>query len=140
MKSIISEYINKLNNGTEILNDPILNKGTAFTKEERKQLGLYGLLPPQIFSISEQMDNVLKSFNSKKTNIEKYIYMMGLHDCNETLFYYTVINQLELLLPIIYTPVVGEACKKFASIWRRPRGLYITIDNITQIQQLLKLF
>ena len=70
MKSIISEYINKLDNGTDILNDPILNKGTAFTKEERKQLGLDGLLPPQIFSISEQMDSVLKSFNSKKTNID----------------------------------------------------------------------
>jgi len=124
--------------GTDLLNDPILNKGTAFSKEEREKLGLNGLLPPKIFTIREQHERVLKSFFSKKTNIEKYIYMMGLHDRNETLFYYTVIQNLKTMLPIIYTPVVGEACKKFGSIWRRPRGLFLTINHKNKIKKVLK--
>lgn len=128
---------NNLNSGQDLLNDPIYNKGTGFTERERIDLGLEGLLPPKVFTINEQKERVLKSFLSKKTNIEKYIYMMGLHDRNETLFYYTVINHLKLMLPIIYTPVVGEACKKFGSIWRKPRGLYLTIHHKNKITNIL---
>ena len=136
MNSIDNNH-NKFNSGQDLLNDPIYNKGTGFTEKERIDFGLEGLLPPKVFTINEQKERVLKSFLSKKTNIEKFIYMMGLHDRNETLFYYTVINHLKLMLPIIYTPVVGEACKKFGSIWRKPRGLYLTIHHKNKITNIL---
>jgi malate dehydrogenase (oxaloacetate-decarboxylating)(NADP+) len=133
--------MNKVNttiSADQLLHDPLLNKGTAFTQKERDLFGLNGLLPPRILSIEEQKKRILKNFNSKQNDIEKYIYLMGLHDRNETLFYNTIIDEIEEMMPIIYTPTVGEACEKFGYLYRRPRGLYISYKDIGKIKNILQ--
>jgi len=95
--------------GRDLLNDPILNRETAFSFEERDQLGLRGLLPEGVESLQQQMGRVLKNFAAKSSDLERYIFLMALQDRNETLFYSTVLSHLKATLPIIYTPTVGEA-------------------------------
>ncbi len=112
--------------GVAILHDPRLNKGTAFTLAERQALELQGLLPPRVFNQEEQQVRILKAYRSQDSDLGKYIYLIALQDRNETLFYRTVMDNIEEMLPIIYTPTVGEACKQFGHIFRRPRGLYLT--------------
>lgn len=130
--------INKMMTAEQLLHDPLLNKGTAFSQKERDLFGLNGLLPPRILTIDEQKTRILKNFNSKQNNIEKYIYLMGLHDRNETLFYRIIIDEIEEMMPIIYTPTVGEACEKFGYLYRRPRGLYISFKDKGNIKSILK--
>ena len=125
-------------NGVDLLHDPKLNKGTAFTEEERDKLALRGLLPPRIFTGKEQSKRVLENFHNKTEDLEKYIYMVALQDRNETLFYRTVIDNVEEIMPIIYTPVVGKACQLFGHIWRRPRGLYLTLNDKGRIAEVLR--
>ena len=105
--------------GVELLHNPILNKGTAFTPKEREALGLEGLLPPHILTQDEQKIKVLSTFREKENNLEKYIYLLSLQDRNETLFYRLVIDEIEEMMPIIYTPTVGKACQEFGHIFRR---------------------
>jgi len=124
--------------GVDLLHDPTLNKGTAFTEEERDKLALRGLLPPRIFTGEEQSKRILENFHNKTNDLEKYIYMVALQDRNETLFYRTVIDNIEEIMPIIYTPVVGKACQLFGHIWRRPRGLYLTINDKGCIADVLR--
>lgn len=124
--------------GTDLLHDPMLNKGTAFTTDERDALKLQGLLPPRIFTQGEQEQRVLENFRRKATDLERYIFLNALHDRNERLFYRVVTNNIKEMMPVIYTPVVGEACKQFAHIFRRPRGLYISIDDRGKIGDVLK--
>jgi len=124
--------------GVDLLHDPTLNKGTAFTEEERDKLALRGLLPPRIFTGEEQSKRILENFHNKTNDLEKYIYMVALQDRNETLFYRTVIDNVEEIMPIIYTPVVGKACQLFGHIWRRPRGLYLTINEKGNIADVLR--
>ncbi|MEE8250618.1 MAG: NAD-dependent malic enzyme [Gemmatimonadales bacterium] len=112
--------------GVAILHDPRFNKGTAFTPAERQALELQGLLPPRVFNQEEQQVRILKAYRSQDSDLGKYIYLIALQDRNETLFYRTVMDNIEEMLPIIYTPTVGEACKQFGHIFRRPRGLYLT--------------
>ena len=112
--------------GVELLHDPFLNKGTAFTQEERAALGLCGLLPPHIHTQDEQVKRVLENFRRKPTDLEKYIFMIALQDRNENLFYRVIMDHLDEMLPIIYTPTVGQACQEYGHIFRRSRGLFIS--------------
>ena len=123
--------------GEELLHNPILNKGTAFTSKERQALGLEGLLPPHILTQDEQKIKVLSTVREKESSLEKYIYLLSLQDRNETLFYRLIIDEIEELMPIIYTPTVGNACQKYGHIFRRPRGLYISCNNKGSIDTLL---
>ncbi len=120
------------------LNDPRFNKGTAFTEAERDALGLRGLLPPRITTLPEQEERILESFHAQSSPLEQYIYLIGLQDRNETLFYRTVVDHLEEMMPILYTPTVGEACLTFGHIFRRPRGLYISADDRGRVTRVLR--
>ncbi len=124
--------------GADLLHDPLLNKGTAFTDTERSVLGLRGLLPPRIHTQGEQVTRVLESFRRKPTDLEKYIYLISLQERNETLFYRVVMDHLDEMMPIIYTPTVGLACQRWGYIFRRSRGLYITAADRGRIVQLLR--
>ncbi|NVM22190.1 MAG: NAD-dependent malic enzyme [Desulfobacterales bacterium] len=123
--------------GVELLHDPTLNKGTAFTEQERDALGLRGLLPPRICSQDEQVMRVLENFQRKPTDLEKYIFMSALQVRNETLFYRVVTDRLEEMAPIIYTPTVGQACQEYGHIFRRPRGIYISSKDKGRMADLL---
>ncbi len=113
----------------ELLHNPLLNKGTAFTADERKQLQLEGLLPPFVMTQEEQKIKVLASVRVQTTDLDKYIYLTSLQDRNEALFYRLVIDEIEEFMPIIYTPTVGQACQEYGHIFRRPRGLYISSND-----------
>ncbi len=123
--------------GYKILTNSTATKSTAFTKQERADLGLRGLLPHAVFSQETQLDRVLKNLRRKVYDIEKYIFLSALQDRNERLFYRTVIDNIEEIMPLIYTPTVGQACKEFAHIFRRPRGFYITPDDRGEIRKIL---
>ncbi|NLO05023.1 MAG: NAD-dependent malic enzyme [candidate division WS1 bacterium] len=122
--------------GPDVLRDPTLNKGTAFTLEERRDLGLEGLLPPAVNTLDSQMQRVVNNLRSKPDPLEQYIYLRSLQDRNETLFHATLIEHLEELAPIVYTPTVGEAVRRFSHIFRSSRGLFITPENIDQIDRI----
>ncbi len=124
--------------GAGLLIDPRLNKGTAFTEAERDALKIRGLLPPHVHTIEEQQARVLENYSKKPNALEKYIFMIALQDRNETLFYRTVIDNIYEMMPIIYTPTVGEACAKFGHIFRQPRGLYISTKHKGQIAKVLR--
>lgn len=115
--------------GVEMLHDPVLNKGTAFSEAERDALGLRGLLPPRVVSPKVQVMRVLDNLHRKPNDLEKYIYMVALQDRNETLFYRVVTDYLEEMMPIIYTPTVGQGCQEYGHIFRRARGLFISSQD-----------
>ena len=123
--------------GFDLLNDPVINKGSAFTVEERDKLKLRGLLPPRIVDIATQQTRVMENFHQKPTDLEKYIHMVGLQDRNETLFYRTVIDNIVEMMPIIYTPTVGQACREFGHIFRRHRGMYLSTDDRGEMRRLM---
>ena len=126
--------------GRMLLENPLLNKGTAFTLEERSELDLHGLLPPRVETLEEQCRRAYKSFSIKPTPILKHIYLRSLQDTNETLFFALVQRHLEEMLPIIYTPVVGQACQRFSDLYRRPRGLYISYPERARMDAMLANF
>jgi malate dehydrogenase (oxaloacetate-decarboxylating)(NADP+) len=121
--------------GVAVLHDPALNKGTAFTEEERERLNLRGLLPPRVLSPGQQLRKVLETVRNKPTDIERYIYLISLQDRNERLFYQLVTSHLAEMMPIIYTPTVGQACQRYAHLWRRPRGLFISAEDRGRVAQ-----
>ena len=123
--------------GIDLLHDAGLNKGTAFTEEERDRLRLRGLLPPRILTQEQQVEKVLENFRGLTTDIEKHIYLISLQDRNERLFYRVVMDHIEEMMPIIYTPTVGEACQLYGHIWRRPRGLFITSKDRGRVADIL---
>lgn len=123
--------------GNFLVECSLTNKGTAFTQDERRDFGLEGLLPPHILSIEEQVGRVYGAYCQQKTDIDKHIYLRGLQDRNETLFYKLVIEHLTEMLPIIYTPIVGEACQRFSEIYRKPRGLFISYPDRERIDRIL---
>ena len=124
--------------GRDLLNDPIRNRATAFTMRERKALGLGGLLPPVVETLERQVARVKEQITQKPTPLEAYIFLMALQDQNETLFYRTVLDHIEMAMPIIYTPTVGEAALQYGAIFRRPRGLYLTADDHGSIAEVLR--
>ena len=123
---------------TFLLHDPALNKGTAFTGEERDELGLRGLLPPRVHSQKGQLRRVLANIRSKSSDLERYIFMIGLQDRNETLFYRAVLDHLEDMLPVIHTPTVGLACQEYGHIFRRPRGIFVSIGDAGHVRKILE--
>ena len=130
--------IEELPKGSQILHEPLLNKGSAFSLKEREALHLNGLLPPRVLTIEQQKNRILENFNNKHNDLEKYIFLIALQDRNETLFYRTITDEIEEMMPIIYTPIVGEACQKYGHIFRRPRGLYISKNDKGNIRNILK--
>ncbi|HEU5304744.1 MAG TPA: NAD-dependent malic enzyme, partial [Gemmatimonadales bacterium] len=127
-----------LKHGLDLLQDPRLNKGTAFTAPERDALRLRGLLPPRLFTIEQQLERIMENFHAQATDLERYIYMVALQDRNETLFYRAVLEHLPEMMPVIYTPTVGEACRRFGHIFRRPRGLYISAEDRGRMVEVLR--
>ena len=127
-----------LYSGVKILHDPVRNKGTAFTHAEREHLKLRGLLPPRVHSQAEQELRVLGNIREKPTDLERYLYLVSLQDRNETLFYRVIMNNIEEMMPIIYTPTVGKACQEFQHIYRNPRGFYISLNDRGQIRDILQ--
>src|ERR1700728_1296746 len=111
--------------GQALLDDPTLNKGTAFSLEERRRLGLEGLLPPSVEGLERQVERVLQHLDTKPTDLERYIYLVGLADRNETLFFRTLMADPARFMPIVYDPTVADACLAFGHIYRRARGMYI---------------
>jgi len=120
-----------------LLSNKVFNKGTAFTQNERKSLGLVGLLPHKIETMDEQSKRVMEQFRAFQGTLEKYIYVQSLKERNETLFYYVLTRNLEEMLPIVYTPTVGEACLNFANIWRVAEGMYISAEVKGSIRSVL---
>jgi len=124
--------------GIDLLHEPTLNKGTAFTEEEREALGLVGLLPPYVNSLETQVIRVMENFHKKPNDLEKYIYLMSLLNRNETLFYRVVMDKIEEMMPIVYTPTVGRACQEYGHIFRRPRGIFISSKDERQVIDVLR--
>ncbi|GAB4367668.1 MAG: NAD-dependent malic enzyme [Calditrichia bacterium] len=131
------EYLEVPFKGSFLAEHPTYNKGTAFSKEERQALDLEGLFPDAVSNLELQKIRTYESFCSKPNDLEKYIYMLSLQDRNETLHYALILDHLAEMLPIVYTPTVGLACQKFSHIFRRPRGLYVTANNIHNIDKVL---
>jgi malate dehydrogenase (oxaloacetate-decarboxylating) len=133
-------YLSVSADGRALLCDPLTNKGTAFTAAERERLRLDGLVPPAIFTIEDQLDRVYENFRAKPTDLERYIHLASLQDRNETLFFRLLHDHIDEMMPIVYTPVVGEACQKFSHIYRRARGLYISFEQQDRIETILRNF
>ncbi len=122
----------------ELLNNQMLNKGTAFTSEERARLGLHGLLPPQVETLDEQVARAYGAYKRKDDDLERHIYLRALEDTNEVLFYRLLLDHIEEMTPIVYTPVVALGCQQFSQIYRRPRGLFISYPLRDSIPALLR--
>lgn len=123
--------------GRALMVDPMLNKGTAFTQDERIELGIQGLLPPSICTIERQLDRVYENYQRQPNDLDRYLYLVALQDRNETLFYRLLSEHVEEMTPIVYTPTVGLACERFSHIYRQPRGLYVTADDVGRMRDLL---
>lgn len=124
--------------GAALKDDPVLNKGTCFTRDEREQLGLLGLLPPSVQSPEEQLERAYGNYLKAGDDVRKYLFLAGLQDRNEHLFSQLVLSHLEEMVPIIYTPTVGKACEQFSHIYRRARGLYVSTADRGRLVELLK--
>ncbi|MCX4165467.1 MULTISPECIES: NAD-dependent malic enzyme [Paraburkholderia] len=123
--------------GYELLADPLLNKGTAFTEAERDLFDLHGLLPPNIGTLEEQVSRRLQVLRSFATDLERYAFLRELQDSNETLFFALLVQNLEELLPVVYTPTVGAGCQQFSKLFRKPRGLFLSLPHKNRIEAIL---
>jgi len=124
--------------GMDLLDTPLLNKGTAFSDTERTQFGLHGLLPPCVETLEEQVARAHEAYARKEDDLERHIYLRALQDNNEVLFYRLLLEHIEQMTPIIYTPTVALACQQFSHIYRRPRGMFIGYPQRDSIVQLLR--
>lgn len=123
--------------GPLLLAHPLLNKGSAFSEQERKEFGLLGLLPPGVATMEEQLLRTYENYRRKDTDLERYIYLISLQDRNETLFYRLLQEHVTEMMPIVYTPTVGAACQRYSHIYRRPRGLYISFPSRDRMGEML---
>jgi len=124
--------------GQQLLNEPLLNKASAFTQEERLSLGLSGLLRTGVSTLDLQVQRSYDNFLRKPDDLEKYIFLQGLLNRNEVLFYRLLLDKLTEMVPIVYTPTVGQACLELSHITRRYRGLYLSPENIANIDQIFQ--
>jgi malate dehydrogenase (oxaloacetate-decarboxylating) len=124
--------------GMDLLDTPLLNKGTAFSDTERTQFGLHGLLPPHVETLKEQVVRAYEAYARKQDDLERHIYLRALQDNNEVLFYRLLLEHIEEMTPIVYTPTVALACQQFSHIYRRPRGMFIGYPQRDSIVQLLR--
>lgn len=124
--------------GKDLLANPLLNKGVAFTLEERKQLGLDGLLPPTILTIEEQVQRVYEQFQSQPDNLRKNVALNDLFNRNTVLYYRLLSEHLSEMLPIVYTPTVGQAIQEYSHEYHKPGGMYLSIDNLAGIGEAFK--
>ena len=120
--------------GHALLHSPMLNKGTAFTNDEREALGLTGLLPPSVKTLEQQADRAYGQYTEQLDDLHRHIYLTALHDRNEVLFYHLVTTHIQEMLPIIYTPTVAQAIEQFSHEYRRPRGVFLSIDHPDQVE------
>lgn len=123
--------------GIDILRNPKLNKGTAFSVKERQLMGIHGLIPPSVRSMEEQVERVMTNFTRRSNDLDRFIYLMSLQDRNEKLFYKVLTENVEDMMPIVYTPTVGQACQQYGMVFRRPRGLFISIKDKGHIYEML---
>ena len=123
--------------GMTLLRDPLLNRGTAFTEQERDALGLRGLLPAHVLSMEAQAERVLTNLRDLPDDLQKYVVLNALHDRNEALFFRVVCDNIDEIQPLIYTPTVGLACQRFGHIFQRPRGLFISVNDRGRIAELM---
>ena len=130
--------VKDLPRGMDLLDTPLLNKGTAFTEEERGKFALHGLLPPHIEELNEQVLRAYEAYQLENNDLDRHIYLRALQDTNEVLFYRLLLDHIEEMMPIVYTPVVGQACQQFSHIYRRPRGLFISYPLRDSIPALLQ--
>ncbi|OBZ54090.1 malate dehydrogenase, partial [Bacillus cereus] len=121
--------------GAEVLSTPLLNKGVAFTQNEREELGLKGLLPPAVLTLEEQARRAYEQFSSQPDDLLKNVYLTALHDRNEVLFYRILTDHLREMLPIVYTPTVGVAIQRYSHEYRKPRGVYLSINDSSGIEE-----
>jgi len=124
-------------NGKQLLLTPLLNKGTSFTLEERHELGLLGKLPPKIETLTEQVKRAYRQYKKYKSNLQRHVYLNNLHDKNEVLFYKLVSEHLVEMIPIVYTPTVGQAVKEYSHEYRQPRGLYLSFQDQDNMEEML---
>src|SRR5215467_12774221 len=122
--------------GADLLANPLLNKGTAFSEAERDEFELHGYLPPHIGSLEDQISRRLDALHALPDGRDRYVFLRGLQDANETLFYALVTRNLEETLPLVYTPTVGEGCQRFSRIWSKPRGLFLSWPQRNRIEDI----
>ncbi|MFY9696027.1 MAG: NAD-dependent malic enzyme [Xanthobacteraceae bacterium] len=137
MNKDTSPYVETALSGYELLNDPLLNKGTAFTEDERDAFDLHGLLPPHAAELDYQVKRRLDAFRGLGSDLQRYVFLRGLQDSNETLFYALLTRNIEDMMPIVYTPTVGLGCELFSHIFRKPRGLFLSIPHKDLIRHIL---
>lgn len=133
----LSDFLTSNLQGAALLDNPLLNKGSAFSEEERDHYALGGLLPPHIDSIEDQVVRAYAAFKEADSDLHQHIYLRQLQDTNEVLFYRLLLDHIEEMLPIVYTPTVGTACERFSRIYRRPRGLFISYRHRGKIRKIL---
>jgi malate dehydrogenase (oxaloacetate-decarboxylating)(NADP+) len=124
--------------GVKLLHDPARNKGTAFTEEEREALALRGLLPPRVVTQDVQAMRIMENLRRKPDDLERYLDLVALQSRNEVLFYRVLVDNLEELMPIVYTPTVGKACQLYGHIFRRPRGLFVSANDVGRVKDVLR--
>ena len=124
--------------GAALLTDPLANKGTAFSPDERRELGLDGLLPPAVETLEQQAARAYAAFGRYGDDLARHVYLRALQDTNEVLFYKLVVDHIAEMLPIVYTPTVGLACQQFSHIYRRNRGLFLSYPQRDRLGELLR--
>jgi malate dehydrogenase (oxaloacetate-decarboxylating) len=140
MSSVVesrSEVLETSLTGQLLLDNPLLNKGSAFPEAERREFGLLGLLPSHYSTFEEQLSRTYENYRRKETDLERYIFLTALQDRNEILFYRLLQEHISELMPIVYTPTVGEGCRQYSHLFRRPRGLYLSYPHRHEISELL---
>jgi malate dehydrogenase (oxaloacetate-decarboxylating) len=136
MSETTAVFVTTALSGYELLADPQFNKGTAFSETEREAFDLHGLLPPNVATLDEQVSRRLQALRGFETDLERYAFLRELQDTNETLFYALLVGNLEELMPIVYTPTVGEGCQHFSRLFRKPRGLFLSIPHKARIDRI----
>lgn len=131
------KHLQAIPRGLDLLSDPVLNKGSAFTPEEREALGLRGLLPPRAFVQADQVQRNLVQLRKRTSDLDRYVDLMDLMARNTTLFYRLLTDHLEEMMPIVYTPTVGQACLKYGVLFRRPQGIFLTAEDRGQVRKVL---